>query len=207
MEPRGRLCHRVPDGLLYGLFSARAHDTHERERERDPRPAARGHARHAHRHPHGQSPQPSAQRYTHPEQSPHMPRARPRTAPLRGACQQQHVRTSAVQGPVRARGGLVDEGRWVLGGCRPWPHARTAPPHRLLGCGCAGERGGGWRRAALAAVAVPLEVEEELEYAALEAALEAALVARLPLAVDYLLRGSAERVRVRVRARVALGLG
>ena len=48
-----------------------------------------------------------------------------------------------------------------------WPRARTATAHRLLGCGCAGERGGGWRRAALAAVAVPLEVEEELEYAAL----------------------------------------
>ena len=104
----------------------------------------------------------------------------------------------------------AEEGRWV--GVAPgWPRARTATAHRLLGCGCAGERGGGWRRAALAAVAVPLEIEEELEDAALEAALEAALVARLPLAVDYLVRGSAERVRIRVRARararVALELG
>ena len=161
------------------------------------RDGARGHA---------PRPEPTVHRGVTPRADPtcheHDP-ARPRCLVLASSstCAQ-------AQWPVRARGGLVDaeEGRWV--GVAPGrPHARTATAHRLLGCGCAGERGGGWRRAALAAVAVPLEVEEELEDAPLEAALEAALVARLPLAVDYLVRGSAERVRVRVRARVALGLG
>ena len=120
----------------------------------------------------------------------------PAHAPLLGACQQQHECPSAV---ARARGGMVEEGRWAGLGCRPPGRARAPhPPHRLLGsawdAGARASEVAGWRRAALAAVAVPLEAEEELEDAAFEAALEAALVARLPLAVDYLGRGSAERL-------------
>ena len=109
---------------------------------------------------------------------------------------QQHECPSAV---ARARGGMVEEGRWAGLGCRPPGRARAPHlPHRLLGsawdAGARASEVAGWRRAALAAVAVPLEAEEELEDAAFEAALEAALVARLPLAVDYLGRGSAERL-------------
>lgn len=82
----------------------------------------------------------------HEHASDETPRTRPRRPPLLGACQVAAARVSERSGQSAGRDGRRGPmgGSWVS---PPWPRARTAPsPPPLgisLGCGCAGERGGG----------------------------------------------------------------